>query len=197
MVVKSAEGANCKSAIVQEHAHLVGPLASALARRLPPSFDEDDLRQTGFVALLEAAEHAAGLSADHRRAYLKCRIRGAMLDSVKRGAYREATHAALPPDAMVADPAPSPEAQAAQAQIAAVVEAAQAHLSERQRTVLRYRYRDGLTQRATGEAMGGARQPTVLALERRAVAALRTAIGTPVPRPGEARRAPLRPPLAA
>jgi len=120
-----------------------------------------------------------------------------MLDSVKRGAYREATHAALLPGVDAPAATPSPEAQAAQAQIAAVVEAARAQISEGQRAVLRHRYRDGLTQRETGEALGGLRQPTVMARERRAVEALRAAIAMPKPRKAAAHRAPLRPPLAA
>lgn len=197
IVENSAGSANSKDGFILAHAGLVQALAAALARRLPPCFEEEDLRQVGFVALLRVADRAAAMDESHRLAYLKCRVRGAMLDAVKRGAYREATHQALLPDADAVAAGPSPEDMAARAQIAAVVEAARAQLSERQRDVLRFRYGAGLTQRETGEAMGGLRQPTVMARERRAVAALRAAIARPGPRKTAAHRAPLRPPLAA
>lgn len=198
IVVKSTESANSKDGFVLAHADLVQSLAAALARRLPPCFDAEDLRQAGFVALLQVADRAAALDESHRLAYLKCRIRGAMLDSVKRGAYREATHAELLPEVDAPAAAPSPEALAAEAEIHTALEAAQAQLSERQRTVLAYRYRDGLTQRETGEALGGLRQPTVMAQERRAVEALQRVIALPKPRrAADPHRAPLRPPLAA
>jgi RNA polymerase sigma factor for flagellar operon FliA len=187
-----------RDAVVMAHLDLVKPLAAALARRLPPCFDADDLAQAGMVALIEAAGKAAALEGDHRRLYLKCRIRGAMLDAVKRGAYREATHEALLPEVDAVATEASPEALAADAELAAMVTAARAKLTARQQQVIRHRFHGELTQRETGLQLGGIRQPSVMQHERRALERLRQQV-VQMPRraPAEPHRGPLRAPLAA
>jgi RNA polymerase sigma factor (sigma-70 family) len=62
---------------------LVEPIAESVAQRLPASFDCRDLKHSGYVALLEACP---GIEA-----YLYKRIRGAIVDSVRRGPYRDAS----------------------------------------------------------------------------------------------------------
>lgn len=189
-------GLQLRDRVVAEHAHVVAPIAAALARRLPPSFDAEDLEGVGLLALVECAPKAAALEADHQAAYVRCRVRGAMVDSVKRGAYRDGTHMELLDAAPVATAEASPEDLAARAELEAVVAAAQrAVLTERQAQVLEFR-RQGLTQKQTGEAMGGLRQPSVMQHERRAVEKLRQAVVTTRRRhPAMGQRLPLRPPL--
>ncbi len=189
-----------RDAIVAEYSHLVGPIAMRLARRLPASFDAEDLAQVGMVALIEAAEKAASMQENpaHQVAYLKCRIRGAMLDSVKRAAYRDATHA---PITQAADPPAvnrNPEELAAQAEADRLLTEAREALPPRQREVLEYRYQEGLTQRETGQALGGLSQPTVMQHERNAVRSLAASWNTRrrCTTTGK-HRGPLRPPLAA
>lgn len=193
---KKSEALQERDALILAHLDLVKPLAAALARRLPPCFDKDDLAQVGVVALIEAAAKAASLQGDHRRQYLKCRIRGAMLDAVKRGAYREAQHVALAEVDAVSTEV-SPEALAGKAEMAEMLAAARAKLTARQQQVIRHRFDGDLTQRETGLQLGGIRQPSVMQHERRALERLRQQV-VQMPRrvPAEPHRGPLRAPLA-
>lgn len=70
---------------VARHADLVRRIAHHLAARLPPSVEVDDLIQAGMVGLIEAArqfDHTAGASFE---TYASIRIRGAMIDEIRRG----------------------------------------------------------------------------------------------------------------
>lgn len=70
--------------LVSAHAALVKRIAYHLASRLPPSVQIDDLVQAGMIGLLEAAKSYSG---DHGAAfetYAGIRIRGAMLDELRR-----------------------------------------------------------------------------------------------------------------
>lgn len=71
--------------MVARHADLVRRIAHHLAARLPASVEVDDLIQAGMVGLLEAArqyDHKAGASFE---TYASIRIRGAMIDEIRRG----------------------------------------------------------------------------------------------------------------
>ncbi|HYE36797.1 RNA polymerase sigma factor FliA [Methylocaldum sp.] len=71
-------------AIVGQHASLVKRIAYHLMSRLPSSVQVEDLIQAGMVGLLEAArqyDHAQGASFE---TYAGIRIRGAMLDELRR-----------------------------------------------------------------------------------------------------------------
>lgn len=147
-----------------------------------------------MVALVEVAELAGELSPEHRRSYLKCRIRGAMLDSVKRAAYRDATHAEIA-DWDAVEPTPDAEAQAIAAERAGALVQAKRCLTVRQREVLEYRQR-GVLQREIGALIGCSR-PAVQQIERRALQRLSAEIVKASIRRSPAFRGPLRPPLAA
>lgn len=70
--------------LVTTHAPLVKRIAYHLLARLPPNVLADDLIQAGMIGLLEAARHydpAQGASFD---TYAGIRIRGAMLDEIRR-----------------------------------------------------------------------------------------------------------------
>ncbi len=70
---------------VARHADLVRRIAHHLAARLPPNVEVDDLIQAGMVGLIEAArqfDHNAGASFE---TYASIRIRGAMIDEIRRG----------------------------------------------------------------------------------------------------------------
>jgi RNA polymerase sigma factor (sigma-70 family) len=79
---------------------LVPPVARAIAARLPPSFDLDDLIATGNMALFIAARdydpdtHGGAPF----RAYARMKVRGEILESVRRRRYREATYHEMPAD---------------------------------------------------------------------------------------------------
>lgn len=71
--------------IVAQHASLVKRIAYHLKGRLPDTVLVDDLIQSGMVGLLEAArnyDHTHGASFE---TYAGIRIRGAMLDEIRRG----------------------------------------------------------------------------------------------------------------
>lgn len=70
---------------VKEHAVLVKRIAHHLLNRLPPSIQVDDLIQAGMVGLLEAAMSFRDDKGASFETYAGIRIRGAMLDEVRKG----------------------------------------------------------------------------------------------------------------
>lgn len=101
-----------------EHAlkTLLPAIAKNLKRTLPPSITVDDLMGAGALAL---AKLARDTGFDWNPAIVKFRIRGAMIDSIKGKAYREATHAPLTDVARSASPSPEEAAIRALDRIAA------------------------------------------------------------------------------
>jgi len=74
-----------KSAIIVKHTVLVKRIAYHLLARLPASVQVDDLIQSGMIGLLEASnnfDHGKGASFE---TFAGIRIRGAMLDEIRRG----------------------------------------------------------------------------------------------------------------
>ena len=73
--------------------HLVDPIARQIAAKLPPSFDIDDLIQTGRLGLLDAAVKYKPRAHNNTPfdAYARIRIRGEMIASIRRRHYTEAT----------------------------------------------------------------------------------------------------------
>lgn len=71
--------------LVLAHAGLVKKLAHHLRGRLPPSVLLDDLVQAGMIGLIEAARNFDGGKGASFETYAGIRIRGAMLDEVRRG----------------------------------------------------------------------------------------------------------------
>src|SRR6516165_1252626 len=86
-----------RDALIADHLELVPAIARQIARQLPTAFELDDLIQTGNLALTLAAaryrpsEHAGAPFA----AFARQRIRGAILDSVRRRHWQNGTMAAL------------------------------------------------------------------------------------------------------
>lgn len=71
--------------LVERHAPLVNRIARHLIARLPSNVQVDDLIQAGLIALLEAARgYDAGKGASFET-FAGIRIRGAMIDEVRRG----------------------------------------------------------------------------------------------------------------
>ncbi|MBS1212213.1 MAG: polymerase sigma-28 subunit FliA/WhiG [Proteobacteria bacterium] len=71
-------------ALVRDHASLVKRIAYHLLSRLPPSVQVDDLIQAGMVGLLEAVRHYDVGQGASFETYAGIRIRGAMLDELRR-----------------------------------------------------------------------------------------------------------------
>jgi RNA polymerase sigma factor for flagellar operon FliA len=71
-------------ALVRGHADLVKRIAYHLAGRLPPQVEVDDLMQAGMIGLLEAAQNYANGRGASFETYAGIRIRGAMLDALRK-----------------------------------------------------------------------------------------------------------------
>jgi RNA polymerase sigma factor (sigma-70 family) len=120
---------------------MVEPIARRVKKMLPPSFQLDDLIQVGRVALLHLAttyrpsQHAGAPFA----AYARPRIRGAMLDSVRRRNYQDSTPEPI-------DHAPEPSHTPAMeeaidtARLIDQVESAREQLTQLQRYVIARKY---------------------------------------------------------
>jgi RNA polymerase sigma factor FliA len=87
--------------LVQRHADLVKRIAYHLAGRLPPQVEIQDLMQAGMMGLLEAAQNYSSGRGASFETYAGIRIRGAMLDALRkldwapRSVHRKARAAAL------------------------------------------------------------------------------------------------------
>lgn len=71
-------------ALVEKYAQLVRRIAYHLRGRLPDSVDVNDLMQAGMLGLMEAAKKYAGDRGANFETYAGIRIRGAMLDELRR-----------------------------------------------------------------------------------------------------------------
>lgn len=71
--------------LVAEHADLVKRIAYRLISRLPDSVQIEDLIQAGMVGLLEAQERYRPQAGASFATFAGIRIRGAMLDEIRRG----------------------------------------------------------------------------------------------------------------
>lgn len=68
-----------------KHAPLVKRIAYHLLSRLPPSVQMDDLVQAGMIGLLEASRNYDATQGASFETYAGIRIRGAMLDEIRKG----------------------------------------------------------------------------------------------------------------
>lgn len=70
--------------LVEQHAPLVKRIAYHLIARLPHTVDVADLIQEGMIGLLDAAQHYNAEHGASFETYAGIRIRGAMLDEIRR-----------------------------------------------------------------------------------------------------------------
>ena len=73
-----------QEALIKTHALMVKRIAHHLLGRLPRSIQLDDLVQAGMLGLLEAARHYDDTKGASFETYAGIRIRGHMLDEVRR-----------------------------------------------------------------------------------------------------------------
>ena len=74
-----------QNALIERHALLVKRIGLHLMTRLPSSVQLDDLLQAGMIGLLDAARNYDGSKGASFETYAGIRIRGAMLDDVRKG----------------------------------------------------------------------------------------------------------------
>ena len=70
--------------LLNRHAPLVKRIAYHLISRLPPNVQVDDLIQAGMIGLLEATRHYDAAQGASFETYAGIRIRGAMLDEIRK-----------------------------------------------------------------------------------------------------------------
>lgn len=73
------------TAVVVRHGELVRRIAHHLAARLPASVEVDDLIQAGMLGLIEAAKNFQADQGAAFETYASIRIRGSMIDEIRRG----------------------------------------------------------------------------------------------------------------
>lgn len=87
-----------RNTLVEANLHLVPDIAGRIHDGLPPSFDLEDLISEGNLGLIQAATRYRP-SAHNRTpfsAFARKRIRGAIMDSIRRRRYTDNTHNPLP-----------------------------------------------------------------------------------------------------
>ncbi len=80
----TAQGIRSNDELVTRHAPLVKRIAYHLIGRLPASVMVDDLIQAGMIGLLDAARHYDECQGASFETYASIRVRGAMLDELRR-----------------------------------------------------------------------------------------------------------------
>src|ERR1700759_1134199 len=70
--------------LVQQYLPLVSAILGRLAMTLPDHVDHDDLQSAGLVGLLQALRNYDPSSGNSFETYARVRIRGAMLDELRR-----------------------------------------------------------------------------------------------------------------
>ncbi|WP_117233430.1 RNA polymerase sigma factor FliA [Vibrio maerlii] len=76
---------NSQQAFLEKYSVLVKRIAHHLLGRLPPSVQVEDLIQAGMIGLIEAQRNYDGSKGASFETYAGIRIRGAMLDDIRRG----------------------------------------------------------------------------------------------------------------
>jgi RNA polymerase sigma factor for flagellar operon FliA len=73
-----------ENALVQQYLQLVRTAVGRLAMTLPEHVDQDDLHSAGLMGLLQALRHYDPACGSSFESYARVRIRGAMLDELRR-----------------------------------------------------------------------------------------------------------------
>lgn len=73
-----------RNELVEQYAYLVKRIAYHMVGRLPASVDVDDLIQAGMIGLLDASGHYDPSQGASFETYASIRIRGSMLDELRR-----------------------------------------------------------------------------------------------------------------
>ena len=102
MYAQTSTSTQSMAELVEQHANLVKRIAYHLIARLPHTVDVDDLIQAGMIGLFDASQHYNASQGASFETYAGIRIRGSMLDEIRRNDWaprsvhrkaREITHA--------------------------------------------------------------------------------------------------------
>jgi RNA polymerase sigma factor for flagellar operon FliA len=172
-----------RNRLIEQNLEGVRAIAARLARRLPPSFDRDDLVQQGCLGLIDAADRFDGRPGVTFFAFARRRVAGSMLDYIRRRHWRDATAVSLEevrdfgrlpsqetnthqvgdhsglfrvttPGRQISDTAhPTIEEQVARREEAAEVNRALARLPQRELFIVQRFYADGRTNQDIGPSL--------------------------------------------
>ncbi len=131
-----------RNKLVEDYLALVPPIARCIACILPPSFDVDDLTAAGYLGLIDAAERYRPGGTPFP-AFARIRIRGSILDSVRRRKYADSIHIALENAAEVAGTIPGADEQIDSARLTARIACAITQLSPVHRAMIERHYASG------------------------------------------------------
>ena len=191
--------ARCRAGDAQARAALIEryvPLARGLSRRVrmvgSPLSDADDIASAAVVGLIDAIDRFQPDRGVPFEAYAALRIRGAIIDELRRvderGRSGDATPRAMSLDGLVEDDwmhflasDDGVDAKFDHEDLRGRVEDAIASLPPRQREVLARYYADALTLREAGARMGVS-EARACQLHGRAIANLRRALSVRLPR---------------
>jgi RNA polymerase sigma factor (sigma-70 family) len=149
-----------RNRLVDAHLDLVQSIARSLLRRLPPSIEFDDLAQEGYLGLMRAAEsyfpvHEPGYPEPVSfRMWAAVKVRGAMIESVRRRHYRAATMEPLDDAAPEKVVSIDFEGGIARKQMARRVQIALVGLSDADRDTLRIYFTEEGRLAGVGERFG-------------------------------------------
>lgn len=144
-----------RDALVEENINLVPPIARHIRLSLPSTFDLDDLISAGNVGLVQAAtSYRPSAHGDVPfAAYARPRIRGAILDSVKRSAWAYAKGKAssdIPERSVVVNIEDELDKRRRRDEIDDAI----ANLGEREQALIHWHYAEGVTLAEVATRLG-------------------------------------------
>ena len=163
-----------RNKLVEDHLDLAESIARGVATGLPPCYDLDDLVSVGYLGLIKAA--TSYRPKEHGNtpfsAYARPVVRGAIIDSVRRGKYAENTRPGLSemPEPSVHDDL---VARLDNARKVNHLRTAVAALPDRQQNVLRWKYEDDMRLPQVAERLGDVGKSRASQLHVRSIRQLR------------------------
>lgn len=156
---------------VARYLPIVRRIVAEFARRVPPNVDRDDLFAAGALGLLNALRTNNQPCQEMFLAYVKIRVRGSIVDELRRGDWiprrrraqqRKTGEASvsvvsiddLPPGTSFAASQPGPHEDAETGSIRAELRAAVCKLPTRERMVIEMRYFDDVSSKGIALALG-------------------------------------------
>lgn len=139
--------------LVAVHLDWADGMARSVARRVPRSFQVDDLIQQARLGLWRAAQVYDEARNDNFCAFAHPYVQGAIWMSVRRRHYREATHCGLT-EANGAAVEATPVDTVYMREIVAILAAGVAELEPREAAVIRLHYTEGLSMPAVALRLG-------------------------------------------
>lgn len=166
-----------RNLLVEMHLSLVDQIARKIVRRLPPCWELADVAAAGKLGLLDAATKFRPRRGVPFAAYARQRIRGAILDSLRRRKWRDQVKPQpLEPEAHQSCYLDPVEERIAHRERSRILALAMRQLPDREQVLLAGYYHAGIPLHAAGERIG-VRASRASQLHRQALERLRRELG--------------------